>query len=423
MRLSAVISTNSFVVAAICVVLGVVTSPAAGQSAPAPEGEEVPEGAAPEEVPAEPGPEGAAPEEVPAEPVAQEAEPPPHVEPSPEAAVSAPAPEVDAPPVVEASTEPERAYMTTDPAHAPWRGSLLSLRTGAGVTSFDPGADLTYNPQVGLAFAGQLRWWLLDALYVQASLGLSRELTRSDSTTYANETLLGDLAFRVAAPGLLTIPWVEIEISPALTVRTPTSKASAGRTMHAAIGLELAISRDFDLLEGLSFTYESAATRFLHAYTTGALDSPRIATCVGAAGECDAYLNNGVRNVEWQLTNVAAASLQALTWLGVSTHVAWVSHQVYASKVDTATVSYLPQVPTRWRHYLIFGFEVALTPIPWLTTAVGVSTQAPQLAPDSKPYTPLFNRYTTLQADIRLNVARLIDALVPDDSPDDEEIE
>ena len=202
--------------------------------------------------------------------------------------------------------------------------------------------------------------------------------------------------------------------SPALALRFPTSKASQGQSLLTALTMEVAISRSFDLLEGLSVAYQFQGTRSFHRYTTSTLESPRIDGCVGVGGVCSSLLNTGVRNTDWRLTHVVSVGFSPLTWLGFSTNVGWISDHVRPG-ADDPRVSYTPQEPTDWRHYLLFGLEVDVRPLPGFQVAVGASTAAPQLAPDSSPYTPLLNRHTAVYVDLRLDVAPLIDALMPEE--------
>ncbi len=335
---------------------------------------------------------------------------------SPADAAPAHAPPADAAPAspmgtLTATSQPDAGYFTTDPARAPWRGTGLSLRNAVTVTSFDKSSDLTYNPTVTLELDARLRWWLFDRLYAQLALGVGHELTESDSNTFARESVLSDTTLRVAAPALVTIPVAELAISPALSLRFPTSKASQGASLQAALTMELALSRAFDVLDGLHLAYQFQATHSFHRFTTGTLESPRIQGCVSVGGVCSSLLNTGVRNSDWRLTHIASVDLSFLPWLGMSTQVGWISDHVRPG-ADDPRVSYVAQLPTDWRHYLLFGVEVALNPLPGLQVAAGASTSNAQLAPDSSRYTPLFNRHTAVYVDLRVDVAPIIDALM-----------
>ena len=159
-------------------------------------------------------------------------------------------------------------------------------------------------------------------------------------------------------------------------------------------------------------SYRTTGAHSFYEFTTAGLNTPRIRECVGGFAVCGAYLNTGVRNVQWRVTQGLGLSAQFVTWLGAYLQAAWVADRVFESSEEvTSEASFIPQEPTLWRHYLIFGLGVSFNPIPWMELGIGASTQSPLLAPDSSVRSPFFNRHTTCFIELGLDLAHLIEGL------------
>jgi hypothetical protein len=293
-------------------------------------------------------------------------------------------------------------------SRAPWRGSEFVYRNVFSALSLDPSAELTYNPSFAMSFSFRPSWWFSDQLYVRANLDLVREITEADDTTYADETLLGDLVLTAGYAPVVTIPVVDISVSADISLQVPTSKVSQARTLALGIGPGVRLARSFDLLSGLSVGYSLRAIPLIHQNTTAELETPLIPGCSASGGGCDAYLHTGVRNTQFRLQQLFYASARMLDWLSLSvTYGLWIDW-LYPIDTGDPRISAQTIEPQDRRYASVWEVEVLFSPMPALKIGVGTSTLGPQLAPDSSYYNPFYNRYTTVFVDLHLDVAGLV---------------
>ena len=306
------------------------------------------------------------------------------------------------------ATDGETAWWSVFGDRAPWRGSSITYRNEVSVLTFDKGAELTYNPYHAMSLFVRPRWWFGDVFYTSASLSLAQELTNADNTTKRGEVWLGDVAIGGGASRFYTIPVVGIAFSADARILTPTSKISQARTMVMGLRGGLSLSRVFDVLSGLSLRYRVEGTRSFYHYTTSERESPLIGGCAGTAAECDRHLNSGLRNSTWRLLNSFGLGMEFLPWLGASTSFSMLHYWLYAA-ADDERVDYAPQEPTDMRYVVAYDVEVHVTPTPAVTIGLGASTANAQQMPDSSYRQPFFNRYTTLYADVTVNIDGFVD--------------
>ena len=286
---------------------------------------------------------------------------------------------------------------------APWRGSNMLYRNAASAISLDEGADLTYNPYYAMTLQFSPRWWFGKYVGLSADADITREITESDDTTRAGEWWLGDVQAGIAARAP-TIPFAGIDAMVKVSAFAPTSKISQARTLILGLKPELTLSRAFPLLSGLTLAYVLQGTRFLHKYTTSQREVPLIPGCAAGVGGCDRFVNIGLRNPEWRVTNAAALSLDIFPWLGISADAAVVVDWLYAQEDLDEQVSFEPQEGTDQRFTMAYSLEVYGKPMPTLGLALGMSTVNPQLKPDSTPREPFVNRHTTVYFDLRFHI-------------------
>ena len=299
------------------------------------------------------------------------------------------------------------ATAETPAAKSPFRGSAITYRNSVSAISLDKGAELTYNPTWAMSLELAPRYWFGKVLYVGANLDFTREITNDDSSTYRGETWVGNLDLRVGASKWATIPGAEIDLSGTLDFILPTSKIANAQTLLFGVIPGLRLSRHFDVLSGLDVGYGIRLAKNFHRYTTGETESPVIPGCVGTVGGCDSYLNDGVRNVSWRLSNSFDVGVSFTDWLSFGASFGLLTSFLYDA-VDDPTVSFTPQASTDTRTALVYDLGVTVTPLSYLSVSLGATTYNPQLAPDSTNYAPFFNRYTALYLDLRLDVADLV---------------
>ncbi len=283
----------------------------------------------------------------------------------------------------------------------PWRGSALLYRNAASAISLDKGAELTYNPYYAMTLQVSPRWWFGKYVGLSADLDVTREITDADDTTRDGEWWLGD--FQAAVSGRAPrIPWVGIDSSASVALVAPTSKLSQASTMILGVRPGLTLSRTFPLLSGLTVAYSLQGARYFHEYTTAERELPLIPGCAG--GGCERFLNFGVRNTEYRLTNAVALAMDFFPWLGISADAAVIVDWLYAQETVDERVSFEPQEPTDQRYLMAYSVELYGKPMPSLGLALGMSTVNPQLKPDSTYQEPFVNRYTTFYFDLRFHI-------------------
>jgi len=290
----------------------------------------------------------------------------------------------------------------------PWRGSTVSLQNSFTALSLAPGAELTYNPYYAMTLKLRPSWWFNDNLGVQIWMDVVTELTDSDITTYSREPLLGDLMLRGVYNDIYTIPKADIKISADVFIVTPTSKMSLARTSILTLKPGVLLKRKFDVLEGLNLSYTLRFGLYWHRYTTAQRDTPLIPTCSSTQGGCDAFLNTGIRNTAFQLTQALGVELQLLEWLSAYMTYGHIIDFLYRIDNDDPRISHQPQEPQNQRYISLFDLGVSYSPLKTLSVSLGYQALYPHLSPDSTYYTPFFNRYGVIYCDLTLNVEGLI---------------
>lgn len=303
-----------------------------------------------------------------------------------------------------------------------FRGSAFTYRNVATAISFARDAEPTYNPYYAMAFTFSPRWWVGDIFNASLDFTILREITESDWTTRDGEAAVSDLRLTLGASDFVTVPVLGIDLGASLGLVAPTSKASQARTMVIGIRPGISLSRTFPVLSGLVLSYGFSATKVFHEATTAQREEPEIAGCVGSAGGCEAYMNTGVRNASWGLSNSFALNLQLVEWLGIGASFA-VIHSFLCDQEDTGIVhdegtgidaasgDDLGGSGESVRYSMAYGLEVAVKPIPALGIAIGAQTANPQLSPDSTYEKPFFNRYTAIYLDLTLDFGGIATSL------------
>jgi len=292
----------------------------------------------------------------------------------------------------------------------PWRGSLLAWRNVGTALSLQKDAEQTYNPYYAMELDLHPRWWFGSVFSLDADVSVSREITDSDVTTQRGEFEWGDVSVGVLASRFYVIPVVGVGFTGGISAQLPTSKVSKARTQLLALKPSVRVDRQFDVLDGAWVGYGFSATRFFNESTTSEREAPLIPDCLSADGGCDAYLGMGVRNPEWRLAHGVDAGIDFSRWFGLSVSASVLVDMLYAQSVDER-VSYEPQEGTDRRYAMAYGLEVHSRPLPALGFEVGASTVNPQLAPDSSPEKPFFNRYTLVYLDVQFHIGSLVSQL------------
>lgn len=280
-----------------------------------------------------------------------------------------------------------------------FRGSSFTYSNTVSLTSFDQGAEQTYNPYYDMLFTVAPRYWFLPKTFVSARLSIDKELTEPDDTTYVNETRLSDLNLGL---GSILHAWdFGLSTFASLGFQVPTSLASQARTLVLGSSANIALTQALGKIG--SVNYSLSIGRSFFEYTTGEIESPLIRTCSNSTVGCDPFVNTGVRNTPWRVVHNVSVNFFPTQWLFLSASTAWIESYLYPSLSDD-TVSLIPQEPSNKRVAMSYGLELDLQPQSWLVIALMLNTFNPQLAPDSTYYRPFINRFTTAQLDLRFTL-------------------
>ncbi|MFT7625154.1 MAG: hypothetical protein ACI9WU_004345 [Myxococcota bacterium] len=292
-------------------------------------------------------------------------------------------------------------------AKDPWSGSTVSFRNTVTAITFDPGAELGYNPYYAMSFGLSPRFWFSEMGYISADLALDREITDSDVTTQAGEWWLTDLSLKVGAAPFYTIPVAEIALSADLRFTLPTSPLSQARTMQIGIAPAVSLTRRFAVLSGITIGYGFRANWMAHRFTTAEKEFALIPNSTGI--ENGEGLNTGVRNAEWRLIHSLSLGIGFTEWMSLGLSAALVNDYLFDVTLDEEDSGIVEDQDQRFG--LSTNISLGFVPHQALTVTVGAAAAHGQQKPDSSQRDPFFNRYTVVYLDLALNIAGLVDSI------------
>jgi hypothetical protein len=306
----------------------------------------------------------------------------------------------------------------TKATKVPWRNSIIAYENIVSALSFNEGAELTYDPYYAQSISFRPRYYLRDDLSLRARLDLEIELTTSDSTDHAREWILSDLTFDgVYAPKWMTIPKLDVQVSPSLRLGFPTSIVSRGRSLMLSLAPGLAFRRSFKLLKGrflqsVGVMYAFRAYKYFHEYTTAQLNTSGV--CSLTNPDNPACLSSGLRNRSWRFNNTFEVRLQVMEKLTLTMDLMVLNDLLYKLDGDTfegetGSSVELGASDVNNRAALWGIIDVSYDLLSWLWLSAGVSTYHPQLTPDSNYRAPFINRYTAFYFDVAIPVDRFVD--------------
>ncbi len=292
-----------------------------------------------------------------------------------------------------------------------YRDTAVTYRNIVTARSFSKSADLTYNPyyamQLDIAGAfrpGRYTLLLLDCF-------LSRELTNSDVTTKKGEIEAADIFLHTALRNLREIPLLGIQWTPSFRIYVPSSLVSQARTMIFGLRAQLAMSKQFKVMRGLTLYYTFWIQKDFHEYTTASIESPLISTSSGATRSEDSFFNTGLRNVSFALSNYLGLDLYLKRNLGIKLGFAFRHAFLYSIDSNDPRISYEPLPETDVRYQMLYHGEIFGHVKKMWTLALGFLTENQQLSAASTYEAPFFNRHTAIFFDIRLDIAETVNRL------------
>ena len=286
-------------------------------------------------------------------------------------------------------------------------GSMVSYRNVVSAVSLDKNIEPTWNPYYAMTLMFAPRVRVSKRLSISGMITASRELTGSDWTNEAGEATLSD-TFLTASYRIGGVAGFGLSASGQL--RLPTSKSSLARTMRIAglVGFVGSWGKSFSIVgwrQRVSLALIGRYGWFGHKYTTASLDSPWLDGCADLVGGCSRFAHNGARNPENRTQGIAAFTWMPLSRLSLSAQFGVFYDRLYdlstvksTSGVDVAADSTDPDARGIVFYVVSANFSVNKS----LSIAIGSETAHLQLAPDSTPRRPFFNRNTTFFLAVRL---------------------
>lgn len=304
----------------------------------------------------------------------------------------------------------------------PFHGTTLIYENIFNAYQLNRGNDLTYNPYYAMSLSARARWYFTDPLSLRLRFDLEAELTDADDTTDFQETRVSDLFVDLVYNPIYTIPAIDVDIGLGVRAAFPTSLQSQAETRYLALGVDLRLTRTFDVLDGLVIGYIFRYTKYLNRYTTLQRETnpypPSRPDADGAAfanhqlgdpAQSHGFLNDILialsfaERVKPMSISLNLSFLNSLTYRVPEAMVETMGgHQVPVEHIDD---------PQNHRALIWFILDYTIELTPYLALSVGASTLWPQLAPDSTYRTPLFNRYTNVYLDLALDIERLVAAV------------
>jgi len=290
---------------------------------------------------------------------------------------------------------------------APWRGSAVNYRNTITSYTLKKDAEQYYNPTYQMSWEIKARWWFNKIFGVGADLNFFTELTNADDTSKRGEVwFFPDLRVAALAKDFVTIPWVGIAIGADLSFILPTSKIAWARSQYLAIRPGLTLTRVFPVLGGLTVQYIGQFTKYLNKYTTASRETPLIPLCGGP--DCDRFFNTGVRNPSMRVTQFLQVSQEFVSWLNASVAGGMFIDRLYSLNGELPGVSYEAMSNNDWRYIMYYNLEVEVKPMRSWAIGLGTETLNPQQKLDSTYESPFFNRYTTVYAELRIDIDGLV---------------
>jgi hypothetical protein len=292
---------------------------------------------------------------------------------------------------------------------SPWRGSAITYEHSFSALTLNKTWDNDYNPYYTQSVALMPMLSLGDQLYLRGNWVIEQELTTSDTYNRSHEIVISDLFLDVGATGWQE-PETGVRIAGSLRLGLPLSKKSAAEQLYLALAPGLSLTRQFEVLEGLSIGYQGRYTYNFRKYATMQYDGPQLQCQPGS--DCDRYSESGRRTAEWVISHGPVIQLGVTPKLAVFTSYTHTRARLYdLEDIEVVGDGYevldetLPgESGYNWRDTEWFSLGASYQLIDSVGVAVGVNTAHPQQQPDSEDYPRFFNRFTALFVDLNIDV-------------------
>ncbi|MFO0597445.1 MAG: hypothetical protein U0228_19200 [Myxococcaceae bacterium] len=299
---------------------------------------------------------------------------------------------------------------------APYHGSAVSY--GHQLTAYNPTPEVVaWSQRIGLT----PEFHFSKPVYVRGRLYLSQELTLSDTTTRPHEIELSDLWVDFVWTG-----WKEqftgLRVAGDLRTTLPTSKGSQAASRWFTLGPSLNVSRNFEVLAGLSLVYSARFTWRFNQYAVRQNQGGLITNCPGL-GLPEACINTatGARNVQADMLHGPTVSFSPHERFNLSATFlmqhAWLS-PLSSVPAQFANVPELqnPQNTVNTRDFVAFSFGATYTPWDVVSFTLGAFTFSNQLDTTGQYIFPLFNRNTVVSLDATFDIEAAVSSFTKEKS-------
>jgi hypothetical protein len=335
----------------------------------------------------------------------------------------------------EAATEEAAEEAAPEPPPPPkkiWRNSLFMFTPSMTVRSFNPGAQLSYDPTVSLNIRLMPRLYLTDKLFLRVRQDLNIELTDSNWDSRARQPLLADTVVDLIMPG--AIAGGGFVLTGGLRVTLPTSIRSQYENLIMGNGIIANASYQLpgqDVLH-LTLLFDIIWQHFWHATNVGTpFDSDRSAY----GGSCVTGLPDGINATaatspcNGLLSSVRDSLLFGPTLLWVPTDKLNISATYYwfprwgrglaEPTIDTLTggQARLEDSRTHLRAAQFFGVSVAYDVLTWMNLSLNYQTFTDQLNPNGTLRNPVWGPDTTVSLTAVITLDALYKELFEDAPP------
>jgi hypothetical protein len=295
-------------------------------------------------------------------------------------------------------------------SNAPWRGSTIDWSHAVTADTLNKGNVLSPDPTYVQSLYLLPEWHFSDLFVARGRLALDLELTNADDTTNYHEIVVSDGLVDLATTGW-TEPNSGIKIGGGLRFQLPFSKASRYQTLQLGVAPAVSLSRQFNVLDGLTVGVHGSYAHLFHSSAVPKIDSNPLPACADRTDATCALLAYGsLASVENSLSGGPSLSLAygrftlsgSLDWVRGFTNTL-VAYQVPVA-VGSASVGGQPAFPRD-----ITRFIASLTVQATDELAVGLNTFtfSPEFAPDASRYSPFYNHYTLASIDFAVDVETL----------------
>lgn len=323
----------------------------------------------------------------------------PYVEPRATPSSGASKPPASGGALADTGEEPDGDDAEAEGEKLAWRGTSLSWdHTITKNTLYRP-AQRFYNPTYVQTVSIRPRWYFSDTLSLRLRQDMAVELTESDSATEKQQLLFDDTRLDLVESKLAE--WQEIVLRVGVTLRLPLSLTSQAEERIAGVGPTVGLSRDFDVLEGLTLDLSGGYRHNFGLSTVKHTDRPfpckRLADCDQAGGVTNVRETFGA-NLDASLAFVEKLSFT----LGAGG--AW-SLGYAPTEVDG-----LADAPTEWRNSVDFHASLSYGPWKWLGIDLGMATitSHEDLFPSGRDgRNPFWHPDTTLSLTLTLGIDEL----------------